>query len=118
MENTERISLLVKEKHHGRRFKTKKDVITDETESKEVETVGGSSSSVKKKSFWTENRIEIIVAILLGATALLTVWATWIGSLHGGNQSTNYTKSNNIAAEGNSEYNAGVQLYLSDMSSR
>ncbi len=34
---------------------------------------------------------------LLGITALLTAWATWIGSLHGGNQATNYTKSNNIA---------------------
>ena len=46
---------------------------------------------------------------------LLTAWATWIGSLHGGNQSTNYTKSNNLASEGNSEYNAEMQLYLSDM---
>ncbi len=42
-------------------------------------------------------------------------WATWICSLHGGNQSTNYTKSNNLAAEGNSEYNAAAQLYLSDL---
>ena len=69
----------------------------------------------KKKKLFTANRIEIIVAIFLGITALLTAWATWIGSLHGGNQSTNYTKSNNLASEGNSEYNAEMQLYLSDM---
>nr|MCR4643021.1 hypothetical protein [Lachnospiraceae bacterium] len=34
---------------------------------------------------------------------------------HGGNQATNYTKSNNLASEGNSEYNAGMQMYLSDL---
>ncbi len=68
-----------------------------------------------KKPFFTENRIEVLVAIFLGITAVLTAWASWIGSLHGGNQATNYTKSNNLAAEGNSEYNAGMQLYMSDL---
>lgn len=69
----------------------------------------------KKKPLLSQNKVEILVAIFLGITALLTAWASWIGSLHGGNQSTNYTKSNNLAAEGNSEYNAGMQLYLSDV---
>ena len=69
----------------------------------------------KKKSFLSENTLEILVAILLGITALLTAWATWIGSLHGGNQATNYAKSSVLASEGNSEYNAGMQLYLSDV---
>lgn len=69
----------------------------------------------KKKGFFNESRIEMIVAIFLGITALLTAWATWIGSLHGGNQSTNYTKSNNLSSEGNSEYNSGLQTYLSDL---
>lgn len=69
----------------------------------------------KKKTLLTAKRIEIITAVFLGVTALLTAWATWIGSLHGGNQATNYTKSNNIAAEGNSEYNSAMQLYLSDL---
>ena len=69
----------------------------------------------KKKPLLSQNAVEILVAIFLGITALLTAWASWIGSLHGGNQSTNYTKSNNLAAEGNSEYNAGMQLYLSDV---
>ena len=62
-----------------------------------------------------ENRLEIIIAIFLGVTALLSAWATWIGSLHGGNQSTNYTRSNNLAAQGNAEYNAAMQIYLSDI---
>ena len=73
--------------------------------------------NVKKeeKGFFTEARIEILCAIFLGITAILTAWASWIGSLHGGNQATNYTKSNNLASEGNSEYNSGLQLYLSDL---
>ena len=69
----------------------------------------------KKQGFFTENRIEILVAFFLGITALLTAWATWIGSLHGGNQATNYTLSNNLAAEGNAEYNLGLQAYQADL---
>lgn len=68
-----------------------------------------------KKSFINEDSLEMMVAILLGVTAVLIAWATWIGSLHGGNQATNYTKSNNLSAEGNSEYNEGIQLYMSDL---
>ena len=59
--------------------------------------------------------IELIIVIMLGITALLTAWASWIGALHSGNQATNYTTSNNLAAEGNSEYNAGVQQMNQDM---
>lgn len=66
-----------------------------------------------KKNF--EEILELIVVILLGVTALLTAWASWISALHGGNQATNYTRSNNLAAEGNSEYNAGVQSLMQDM---
>ena len=73
------------------------------------------SKNESKKSFLTEQKLEIFVAIFLGITALLMAWGTWVGSLHGGNQATNYTKSNNLAAEGNSEYNAAAQLYLSDL---
>lgn len=69
----------------------------------------------EKKSFLNVDRLEMLVAILLGITALLTAWASWVGSLHGGNQATNYTKSNNMAAEGNAEYNTASQLYLSDL---
>lgn len=59
--------------------------------------------------------IELVVVIMLGITALLTAWGSWIGSLHGGNQATSYTTSNNLASEGNSEYNAGVQQMNQDM---
>lgn len=70
---------------------------------------------MEKKKRDLDHIIEIIVVVMLGVTALLTAWATWIGSLHGGNQATNYTISNNLAAEGNSEYNAGVQSMMQDM---
>jgi len=68
----------------------------------------------KKQRDW-EQILEIVVIVMLGITALLTAWATWIGSLHGGNQATSYTTSNNLASEGNSEYNAGVQQMNQDM---
>ena len=58
------------------------------------------SETKTKKS--KEQIIEILTAVFLGITALATAWASWIGSLHGGNQSTNYTTSNNLSAEGNS----------------
>ena len=88
---------------------TKKIEEEEAVESKEKTEEG------KKKSFFSQNSVEVLVAIFLGITALLTAWASWIGSLHGGNQSTNYTKSNNLATQGNSEYNEGMQLYLSDV---
>lgn len=71
-----------------------------------------------KKGFmpWlTENRVEMFIAIFLGITALLTAWATWAGSLHGGNQATNYTKSNNLSADGNSQWNEASQQYMQDL---
>lgn len=70
---------------------------------------------MESKSKDWDKIIELIIVIMLGVTALLTAWASWIGSLHGGNQATNYTTSNNIASEGNSEYNAGVQELNQDM---
>lgn len=62
-----------------------------------------------------EEILEILVVILLGVTAVLTAWASWIGSLHGGNQATNYTKSNNISADGNARWNEASQLLAQDM---
>ena len=67
----------------------------------------------KKKT--PDEIIALIVVIMLGVTALFTAWGSWIGSLHGGNQATSYTTSNNLASEGNSEYNAGVQQMNRDM---
>jgi hypothetical protein len=59
--------------------------------------------------------LEVLIVVMLGITALLTAWASWQDALHSGNQASNYTQSNNLAAEGNSEYNAGVQTLMQDM---
>ena len=67
-----------------------------------------------RKTVLSPKRLETVVAILLGITTLLSAWASWIGHLHGGIQSINFTKSNNTASQGTSEYNLGMQLYLAD----
>ena len=85
--------------------------MANDVEKKENVTTG-------KKGFlpWlNEGRLETLIAIFLGVTAVLTAWATWIGSLHGGNQATNYTTSNNISAEGNSMWNEASQQYMQDL---
>lgn len=84
---------------------------TEKTTTVNAETTEKKDDAKNQK----ENKLEILVAIFLGITALLTAWATWIGSLHGGNQATNYTDSNNYASDGNADYNAGMQMYLSDI---
>jgi hypothetical protein len=68
----------------------------------------------EKKTFLTPKRLETVIAILLGVTTLLSAWASWIGHLHGGLQSINFTKSNNSASQGTAEYNLGMQAYLAD----
>ena len=67
-----------------------------------------------RKSVLTAKRLETVVAILLGVTTLLSAWASWIGHLHGGIQSINFTESTRMASRGTAEYNLGMQLYLSD----
>ncbi len=83
----------------------KKDVVTEEK--------GEATSEEKTKK--KEAVIEIITVIMLGITALLTAWASYVGSIHGGNQATNYAKSNNLSAEGNSMYNEAAQNIMQDM---
>ena len=71
---------------------------------------------IKEKQKKTKEEVlEIVVVVLMGLVILLTACATWIGSLHGGNQATNYTKSNNIAADGNARWNQAAQSLMSDM---
>jgi hypothetical protein len=70
---------------------------------------------MEKKKATKEEILEVITAIFLGVTALLTAWASWIGALHGGNQSTNYTASNNLASEGNSMWSEASQNLMQDM---
>lgn len=72
------------------------------------------NEKIKKKKD-PEKILEIIVAVFLGITALATAWASWIGSLHGGNQATNYATSNNLSSEGNSMYNEAAQSLMQDM---
>lgn len=69
----------------------------------------------EKKKILNEKKLGILVAVFLGITTLLVAWSGWIEALHGGNQATNYTRSNNLAAEGNAEYNVAAQVYLSDL---
>ena len=91
------------------------EVVKDSAQVSE-DSVQVSEDLVKaKKSRDVEHILEIVVVIMLGITALFTAWASWIGALHGGNQAGNYTTSNNLASEGNSEYNAGVQSMMQDM---
>ena len=73
------------------------------------------SEAAPQKSGISEQKLEVIIAILLGVTAILMAWAGWISSLHGGNQATNYTQSNNLSAMGNSMYNEAAQYYMQDM---
>ncbi len=55
-----------------------------------------------RKKFLISKWVET-AAILPGVTTLLSALASWIGSLHSGIQSINFTKSNNMASEGNAE---------------
>jgi len=68
-----------------------------------------------KKAFFTDAKVEVIVAIMLGITAVFTAWATWIASLHGGNQATKYAESNNYSSLGNSSWNEASQNLMQDM---
>lgn len=69
----------------------------------------------EKKPLLSNDTIEVITVIFLGLTALLTAWASYVSSIHGGNQATNYAKSNNLASDGNSQYNEAVSSMTHDM---
>lgn len=91
----------------------------NETEPAKSESVKDSGSQPDnalkdRKTILTAKRVETIVAVLLGITTLLSAWASWIGHLHGGIQSINFTKSNNTASKSTAGYNLGMQAYLAD----
>ena len=88
--------------------------MADEQKTVAAEEVAVSEAAPKKGGI-SEQKLEVIIAILLGLTAILMAWAGWISSLHGGNQATNYTQSNNLSAMGNSMYNEAAQYYMQDM---
>ncbi len=81
----------------------------------EIEKNESTESTPQGTKRTKEDILEIVIAFFLGITALATAWASWIGSLHGGNMSTNYTKSNNIAADGNARWNEASQSLMQDM---
>ena len=83
--------------------------------SENVITEENQNSAPAKQKRSKEDILEIVIAVFLGITALATAWASWIGSLHGGNMSTNYTKSNNLAADGNARWNEASQSLVQDM---
>ena len=59
--------------------------------------------------------LEMLIAIILGITAVLTAYASWQSSLYGGNQATNYTKGTAMIGEANSMYNEAAQYIAQDM---
>ena len=69
----------------------------------------------KKISKIGEKQLEIIIAVFLSITALLTAWSTWVSALHGSNQASNYAASNNMQTEGNAEWNEATQSLIQDM---
>jgi hypothetical protein len=74
-----------------------------------------SEAETAPKRGLSDNLIELIVAILLGITAVLTAWAAWQASLYGGQQATKYTQGTALVAEGNSMYSSAQQALASDM---
>ncbi len=93
----------------------KGDIFMAEEQKKVAAEEVAVSEAAPQKSGISEQKLEVIIAILLGVTAILMAWAGWISSLHGGNQATNYTQSNNLSAMGNSMYNEAAQYYMQDM---
>lgn len=70
-------------------------------------------TGIKTERF--SNVFEIIVAILLGVTAVLTAWAAWQGSLYDGNQAQYYTEGNATLADGNERWNEASQALAQDL---
>lgn len=103
--------MLTFRKRGANHFSERQDEIMSESTIAEAAEL--SASGKKKRS--KEDILEIVIALFLGITALATAWASWIGSLHGGNMSTNYTKSNNLAADGNARWNEASQSLMQDM---
>ena len=58
---------------------------------------------------------ELLIAILLGISAVLTAWAAWQGSLYDGNQAQAYTEGNATLADGNERWNEASQTVAQDL---
>ena len=90
--------------------------MTDEmTSEKTGDTADEMTAEEKAKR--TERRekiLEIVRAVLLAITTLLTAWATWIGSLHTGLQETHFTESNNTMSSAIALYTDATQMVIVD----
>lgn len=62
-----------------------------------------------------DRKIEIIVAIFLGLTALSTGWSGWMESLHSSCQASHFAQANRLASEGHAMINEASQHMTKDM---
>ena len=89
---------------------------TDNASALPAETEGTDKpKKARKFKKLNEAGLEIVIAIFLSITALLTAWSTWVGGLHGSNQASNYAESNNLQTEGNGMWNEATQSMIQDM---
>jgi hypothetical protein len=77
----------------------------------EVEAADGGSRRVGGRA---EERLELIVAILLGLAAVATAWAAFQASKFDGNMAKSALDANLALSDANAFYNAGDQTYLND----
>jgi hypothetical protein len=79
-----------------------------------VDGDGGGDGARGRVSGLMEERLELIVAILLGLAAVATAWAAFQGSKWDGEVNKGYTDANLSLSDANAFYNAGDQIYLND----
>ena len=70
---------------------------------------------MEEKSVKFNKVFELVVAILLGITAVITAWAAWQGSLYDSTQAKYYTLGNATLADGNARWNEASQTLAQDM---
>ena len=71
--------------------------------------------ALEEKSAKFNKVFELVVAILLGITAVITAWAAWQGSLYDSTQAKYYTLGNATLADGNARWNEASQTLAQDM---
>ena len=71
--------------------------------------------ALEEKSVKFNKVFELVIAILLGITAVITAWAAWQGSLYDSTQAKYYTLGNATLADGNARWNEASQTLAQDM---
>ncbi len=71
--------------------------------------------ALEEKSAKFNKVFELVIAILLGITAVITAWAAWQGSLYDSTQAKYYTLGNATLADGNARWNEASQTLAQDM---